>query len=179
MASWKWFGQRWNWRSKADDEQTVPSLVPKPKTKSAVWTAFILKVVARGRHAIYQKLFVWSTYWQWHILDWLHVPCFDHNLHLAITIAIKDDPHVTRAPGMIRKLITLFSHSWNKKRYVKKTQGISPIDFPTRWVLNRLRQVLSVDRKTAHLVPTWQNLEVSESIDKTLSLLADFTEIFL
>jgi len=40
-----------------------------------------------------------------------------------------------------------------------------------------LRQVLSADRKTAHLVPTWQDLEVLESIDKALSPLADFTDI--
>ena len=40
-----------------------------------------------------------------------------------------------------------------------------------------LRQVLSVDRKTAHLVPTWQDLEVLESINKALTPLADFTDI--
>ena len=40
-----------------------------------------------------------------------------------------------------------------------------------------LRQVLSVDRKTAHLVPTWQDLEVLESINKALAPLADFTDI--
>jgi len=38
--------------------------------------------------------------------------------------------------------------------------------------------VLSADRKTAHLVPTWQDLEVLESIDKALSPLADFTDTF-
>ena len=30
-----------------------------------------------------------------------------------------------------------------------------------------LHQVLSVDRKIAHLVPTWQDLEVLESINKS------------
>ena len=40
-----------------------------------------------------------------------------------------------------------------------------------------LRQVLSMDRKTAHLVPTWQDLEVLESINKALASLADFTDI--
>jgi len=40
-----------------------------------------------------------------------------------------------------------------------------------------LRQVLSLDRKTTHLVPTWQDLEVLESINKTLTPLADFTDI--
>ena len=41
-----------------------------------------------------------------------------------------------------------------------------------------LHQVLSMDRKTAHLVPTWQDLEVLESINKALVPLADFTDIF-
>ena len=34
-----------------------------------------------------------------------------------------------------------------------------------------------MDRKTAHLVPTWQDLEVLESINKALAPLADFTDI--
>ena len=131
-----------------------------------------------------------------HLLNWLHVPCFGHNLHLAITNAIKDDSRISRAIGVTRKLITSFSHSWKKKRDLTKVQtdlGIPHhsliIDCQTRWgslqkmisrVLEQekaLRQVLSVDRKTAHLVPTWQDLEVLESINKALAPLADFTDI--
>ena len=41
-----------------------------------------------------------------HLLNWLHIPCFVHNLHLAITNAIKDDSCVSRAIGLTRKLIT-------------------------------------------------------------------------
>ena len=37
--------------------------------------------------------------------------------------------------------------------------------------------MLSIDRKTAHLVPPWQDLEVLESINKALAPLADFTDI--
>ena len=40
-----------------------------------------------------------------------------------------------------------------------------------------LQQVLSTDRKTAHLVPTWQDVEVLESLNKALAPLADFTDI--
>jgi len=47
----------------------------------------------------------------YHLLNWLHIPCFGHNLHLAITNTVKDDSHVARALGVIRKLITHFSHS--------------------------------------------------------------------
>jgi len=40
-----------------------------------------------------------------------------------------------------------------------------------------LRQVLSLDRKTVHLGPTWQDLEVLESINKPMAPLTDFTDI--
>ena len=131
-----------------------------------------------------------------HLLNWLHIPCFGHNLHLAITNAIKDDSRISRAIGVTRKLITSFSHSWKKKRDLTKVQadlGIPHhsliIDCQTRWgslqkmisrVLEQekaLHQVLSIDKKTAHLVPTWQDLEVLESINKALAPLADFTDI--
>ncbi len=39
-----------------------------------------------------------------------------------------------------------------------------------------LSQVLSEDRKTCHLVPTWQDTEVLESINATLHRLQDFTD---
>ena len=53
-----------------------------------------------------------------HLLKWLHVPCFGHNLHLAITNAIKDDS-LSRAIGVTRKQITSFTHSWKKKELTK------------------------------------------------------------
>jgi hypothetical protein len=40
-----------------------------------------------------------------------------------------------------------------------------------------IRQVLSSDRKTAHLIPTWQDMNVLESLNKALSPLADLTDI--
>ena len=108
-----------------------------------------------------------------HLLNWLHIPCFGHNLYLAITNAIKDDHRVARALGLIRKLITHFPIIGIKKRYLTKAQtdlGIPNhslvIDCPKWWgslqkmiarVLEQetaLWQALSADRKAAHLVPT-------------------------
>ena len=40
-----------------------------------------------------------------------------------------------------------------------------------------IRQVLNDDRDTAHLVPTWQDLEILEAIDAAIAPLADFTDI--
>ena len=46
------------------------------------------------------------------------------------------------------------------------------------WVLEKaVHQVLSNDHKTAHLIVTWQNIEVLESINKALAPLADLTDI--
>ena len=40
-----------------------------------------------------------------------------------------------------------------------------------------IRQVLSNDRKTAHLIPSWQDIDVLESLNKALSPLAELTDI--
>ncbi len=40
-----------------------------------------------------------------------------------------------------------------------------------------IRQVLGSDRKSTHLIPTWQDLEVLEAINKALDPLSDFTDI--
>ena len=48
------------------------------------------------------------------------------------------------------------------------------------WVLKQkksVRQVLSNDCKTAHLIATWQDIEVLELINKALAPLADLTDI--
>ena len=42
---------------------------------------------------------------------------------------------------------------------------------------NAIRQVLGADRKTTHLLPTWQDTDVLESLDKALSPVAEFTNI--
>lgn len=39
-----------------------------------------------------------------------------------------------------------------------------------------ISHVLSSDRKARHLLPTWQDLEVLEAVDKTLTPLAEFTD---
>ena len=40
-----------------------------------------------------------------------------------------------------------------------------------------IRKVLSDDRKTAHLIPTWQDIDVLESIQAALRPLTDFTDM--
>ena len=40
-----------------------------------------------------------------------------------------------------------------------------------------IRVTLSSDRKTSHLVPTWQDIEVLQAIDKALSHISSLTDI--
>lgn len=55
-------------------------------------------------------------------LNWTRLSCFGHNLHNAVNTAIKDDPRVTRATGVCRKIVCAFSHSWKKRRDLAKLQ---------------------------------------------------------
>ena len=100
-------------------------------------------------------------------LSWNHLSCFGHNLHLAVQNSLKDDHRISRAFGVCRKLVSTFSHSWNKRRDLAKVQcelGL-PIhslvtDCTTRWgsttkmierVLEQekaIRKVLCDDRKS-------------------------------
>lgn len=73
-------------------------------------------------------------------LHWMRMPCFGHNLHLAINNSIKDDSRVSRALGLCRKLVGTFSHSWNKKRDLTEAQQRLKlplhslvVDCTTRW----------------------------------------------
>ncbi|XP_057183056.1 E3 SUMO-protein ligase ZBED1-like [Triplophysa rosa] len=127
---------------------------------------------------------------------WIRFQCFGHRLHLAIENALKDNAQcISRATGICRKIVGHFSHSWKKRVALKEAQRELNLpehamvtDCSTRWgstqkmiarVLeqqNALSKVLSADRKVRHLLPTWQDLEVLESVNKALSPLQDFTD---
>ena len=97
---------------------------------------------------------------------------------------------------MCKKIVTPFSHSWSKKQQLTKAQlekGLPEhslvTDCPARWgsqqkMVNRILeqeagicQVLSNDRKVTHLIPSWQEVMVLESISAALTPLQDFTDM--
>ena len=109
--------------------------------------------------------------------------------------AVKDDQRIKRATGLCKQLVAVFSHSWKKKAELKQAQQDLNLpqqslvtECPTRWgsrqkmisrVLEQskaLCQVLSEDRKTRHLVPTWQDTDVLEFINHALGPLQEFTD---
>ncbi|XP_057213823.1 E3 SUMO-protein ligase ZBED1-like [Triplophysa rosa] len=126
---------------------------------------------------------------------WTRLQCFGHRLHLAIENAVKKDGRIDRATGICKKLVGHFSHSWKARSALEKVQ--KELNLPAhslisecqkRWgsrqmmisrVLEQqkaLTQVLSEDKKARHLIPTWQDIDVLESVSKTLGPLLDFTD---
>lgn len=104
---------------------------------------------------------------------------------------------VERAVGVCKKIVAAFSNSWKRRRELAKAQAdqnppLPPhqliTETPTRWgsmqamverVIEQekaLSQVLRADKKTRHLVPTWQDMDVLESMNKALSPLKEFTD---
>ncbi|XP_040294401.1 E3 SUMO-protein ligase ZBED1-like [Bufo bufo] len=128
------------------------------------------------------------------INGWTRLQCFGHRLHLAIERSVKD-ARVEHAIGKCKKIVSAFSYAWKRKREMANAQAelnLPPhrliTETPTRWgsrqqMIQRLleqekaiSQVLKADRKTRHLVPTWQDIDVLESMNKTLSPLLEFTD---
>lgn len=104
----------------------------------------------------------------------------------------KDDARVQRAVGVCRKIVVMFFHSWKKKRDSAKAQG--DMDLPLHSLVSdsatrrgsqqkmmervleqeaSIRAVLSGDRKSVHLVPTWQDIDIQAA----LAPLIDFTDM--
>ena len=129
-------------------------------------------------------------------LKWQRLSCFGHNLHLAVTKAIDSDVRCTRALGLSRKIVSTFSNSWKKRRDLAKAQMEHSLpqhslvaDCQTRWgsahkMVSRIleqetaiRAVLSADRMKSHLIPSWQDIEVLEAINKALTPVADLTDL--
>ena len=100
------------------------------------------------------------------------------------------DACIDRAVAVWKKVVSSFSFSWKRRRDLATAQqelnlpGHQLIsESPTRWgsrekmierVLEQeqaISQVLAADKKTRHLVLTWQDLEVLESVHKALKPL--------
>ncbi|XP_053188639.1 E3 SUMO-protein ligase ZBED1-like [Scomber japonicus] len=126
--------------------------------------------------------------------NWTRLQCFGHRLHSAIGAAGKDR-RVDRAVGVCKKVVSAFSYSWKKKSALSKAQ--ERLHLPThqlitesltRWgsrqrmvarVLEQqkaITEVLSADKNTRHLIPTWQDIDVLESMNAALTPLLEFTD---
>ncbi|XP_078019841.1 E3 SUMO-protein ligase ZBED1-like [Epinephelus lanceolatus] len=96
---------------------------------------------------------------------------------------------------MCKKVVSSFSFSWKRRRDLATAQQEMNLpahqlisESPARWgsrekmierVLEQERaisQVLATDKKTRHLILTWQDLEVLESVHKALKTLLEFVD---
>ncbi|KAM4590974.1 E3 SUMO-protein ligase ZBED1-like [Odontesthes bonariensis] len=130
-------------------------------------------------------------------LQWTWLNCFGHNLHLAVTNAMASVKDRTgRAMGLCHSLVSAFSQSWPKRRDLAKAQAElqAPqhgliMDCPTRWgskqrmverVLEQttaIQRVLVNDRRHQHLIPSWQDIAVLQSVNAALKPAAEFTDL--
>nr|XP_055069962.1 E3 SUMO-protein ligase ZBED1-like [Misgurnus anguillicaudatus] len=126
--------------------------------------------------------------------NWPNLKCFGHRLHNAVVNGVKDE-RIDRAIGVCKKAVSAFSYSWKKRRDMAEVQaelGLPPhqlvTESLTRWgsrqkMIERFLEqeraivrVLGADKKTRHLVPTWQDLEVLDAINKAVKPLQDFVD---
>lgn len=108
--------------------------------------------------------------------------------------AMKDN-RIDRAIGACKKVVSAYSFSWKKRKDMAGVQADLGLpshqlisESPTRWgsrqkmierVLEQEKangQVLGSDRKTRHLVPTWQDIDVLESVNNAIKPLHTFTD---
>ncbi|KAK6181734.1 hypothetical protein SNE40_009530 [Patella caerulea] len=127
---------------------------------------------------------------------WQRMQCFGHRLHLAINCGLKDNK-IDRAKNVCKKVhvVASFSTSFKKKRDLAKVQEELQLpkhgliaECETRWgsmqkMIARLleqetaiQRVLSGNRKTVHLIPKWQDVEVLEAVNKAIEPLAELTD---
>ena len=121
----------------------------------------------------------------------VHLSCFGDNLQLAVATSIKDDRSVNHALSVCRKLVCTFSHNWRKRLELTRAQvdhGLPNHSLvagnPSHWgsqqkmierILEQeaaLCQVLS-----SHLLPSWRDIDVLQSVKKALSPLKEFTDV--
>nr|XP_023648652.1 uncharacterized protein LOC111834018 [Paramormyrops kingsleyae] len=94
------------------------------------------------------------------------------------------DPRIDRTVGLCKKLVSSFSYSWKRKREflaaqkeMKLPEHSLKTECPTRWGSRQaMILVLSSDKKSRHLIPTWQDMDVLEAINKSLHPLVNFTD---
>ena len=129
------------------------------------------------------------------LLKWKRLNCFGHNLDLAINKGLNDS-RIERALSMYRKVVAAFSSSWKRQRDLKETQVQKGLpqkklkgDVCTRWgskieMVKRIveqqdavRVVLGQNRRVSHLVPTWQDLDVLQSVLEALKGFDKLTDL--
>jgi hypothetical protein len=118
-----------------------------------------------------------------------------HNVVLLFQDSTMKDKRVDRVVRTSKSLVAAFSKSWKRKRDLAAAQEEMNLpkhqlvaESPTRWgsrfkMIKRIleqnkaiTQVLGADKDTRRLIPSWQDIDVMESIEVVLGPLFDFTD---
>ena len=129
------------------------------------------------------------------LAHWVRVSCFGHNLDLAVKKGL-EDRRVDRVVAVCRKIVTAFNQSWKRQRDMATIQEEKNLplhklkgDCATRWgstssMMERIyeqqeavRIVLAGDRKVSHLILTWQDVDVIDSVLAVLRPLQQLTDL--
>ena len=128
------------------------------------------------------------------LIEWVRLSCFGHNLNLAVGKGL-NDTRIQHALRVYRTLVASFSRSWKKQRDLVEAQEQKnlpihklKVDVVTCWgscydmvervlvQLEAIRIVLCDDRNSSHLIPSWQDCDVLESIAAALKPLKAMTD---
>ena len=130
------------------------------------------------------------------LLHWRRLSCFGHNLDLAIQKGLPDG-RVEQVLRVCRQIVSSFSYRWKRRELAEEQEKRNlpkyklKADVKTRWgsvfdMINHImeqqepiRIILASDRKTAHLVPTWQDMDVLKSVVAVLTPLREFTDLLV
>ncbi|KAK0152913.1 Zinc finger BED domain-containing protein 1 [Merluccius polli] len=178
-------------QSTTRSDQSQTELVPKKGSHSVVWVYFGFKPDDEGQSQICTSTSNVTTKCN------MMKPCKARNPKICCMFLLENamkDPRIDRVTGLCRKIVSTFSHSWLRRRNLAIVQKELKLpehqlktECPTRWgsrqqmiqrILEQLPAISQVlnDRKVRHLVPTWQDIEVLEAMNNTLSPLAEFTD---
>ncbi|XP_061636492.1 zinc finger BED domain-containing protein 4-like [Phyllopteryx taeniolatus] len=102
------------------------------------------------------------------------------------------DAYIERAIGICKKVVAAFSYSWKERRNLGEAQSqlhLPPhqltAESPTRWgscqkmterFLEQEKAVTRVLGSDMNLAPSWQDIDVLESVNKAVKPLQDFTD---
>lgn len=128
------------------------------------------------------------------LLSWKRLNCFSQNLQCSIQKGL-DDSRIERIIQLSRQIFSQFSRSWKRKKEFSIAQGQKglprnslKVDVNNKWettleMLERIleqqdaiRAVLAHDRKICRLLPTWQDIDVLESVISVLCPFREMTE---
>ena len=128
-------------------------------------------------------------------LNWRRLSCFGHKLNLAVEKGLNDG-RVQRVLRLCKSIVASFSRSWKKQHDLGIDQEEKRLpthklktNVVTRWgssyemverlmeQMEAIRVVLASDRKSSHLIPSWQDCDVLDSITGALKPLKEMTDV--